>query len=217
MSKEKNIPIWKRSCIDKLDTYSIRQQLYDMAEIEYTYSDSARSEEFHMFFQDISCRAQNLLDLLGDYCFDENEICKGWDDFTVVLLGGAYRVLGFDVEEQDYFSLFERGFGNYGEELAIREATERLMRLSKQELLDRWRKVLVILTAYIDLKAAYDGLTGALDFLENDGLKKSEELTADIERTYARLWYSDGYTIDRKYLPAFEAALEKTYPEMWIL
>jgi hypothetical protein len=221
---KKNIPLWKFSCIDKLDLDSISSDVDDMAEFEWNYEYSERNEDFQIFFSDISARAQQLSELLYQYREDfyEKEDFRGWNDFCVVLLGGTHTIRGFDFVEMDYFMLFERGWGGYGERLAMEEAQKRLERFTKAELINRWQKVLTILTAYLELKSAYDALTGALDFLENDGLKKSAELTRNIEYAYNQLrFYDSSYSGKKEVcqndeLRRFEKELEKTYPELWV-
>jgi hypothetical protein len=219
ISTKRKVPLWKYSCIDGLQLEIISSDLDDMIEFEWEYENHSRKEDFQIFFCDISARAEQLSDLIyqcREYFYEQDDF-RGWNDFCVVLLGGTHKILGYDAVEMDYFSMFERGWG-FGNELAVEEAQKRLERFTKKELIDRWQKVLTILTSYLELKAAYDALTGALDFLENDSLKKSEELTRDIDYYYRRLRFYDGSKepVRNDDLRRFEQALEKTYPAMWV-
>jgi len=220
---KKNIPLWKKSCIENLRFEDIESNLYEMSEIEYQYGGNERHEDFYVFITDVSARASQLSEQIYEfkyYLADKGDDCPWWDDYCVSLLGGAYNILGYDIEEMDYYSIFKNAFG-IGEELAVEEAKKRMERLTKSELIDRWNKFIVILTSYLELKAAYDAVTGALDFLENDGLMKSEELTRDIELAYNRLDFWVDYDGKRKAVTnanyyAYEKILEKnTNSEMW--
>jgi hypothetical protein len=224
LNNKKIPPIWKYSAIDGLTIGEIENRVGEMSEFEWEHPGNDRAEDFHIFFTDVSARAERLLELLYEYREyfyeeDKEDGFRGWNDLMVVLLGGNRRVLGWDSEELDYESLFRRGWGDYGEECAIEEASKRLERFTKKELIDRWHKVAVILTTYFELCAAYDGLNAALDYLENDGLTKSEELTRDIECAYNNLWAYDKYDkkhyLNGKMVEPFDKALEKTYLEMW--
>lgn len=57
-------------------------------------------------------------------------IATSSDDCTVALIGNRYNTLGYDSEEEDYFSLT-----GYEQELAQTEAGKRLMRMTKAEMI----------------------------------------------------------------------------------
>jgi len=216
--EKKAVPLWKYSCIDGLDFDSITSDIESMSEFEWKYENHSRKEDFQIFFVDISARAEQLQELMHNYRYylAERDDCRGWNDFCVVMFGGTRRVLGYDVEEMDYYSLFGRGFGESGEDLAIEEAGKRLERLSKKELIERWQKVLTVLTAYFELKASYDSLTGALDFLENEGMTKSEELTQGIEDAYRRLEFYKGEAKENADYNRFDKTAAKIPHEVWV-
>ena len=205
-------PLWHRSCIDRLNYDTMREELSEMCEIEYEYSNSERREEFEIFFSDVGGRAQNLAEEFYNYrgWFDD-DLCD-WNDLCVVLLGAKFRVWGYDSEEMDYFSLFQDGIdmSNW----AIEKAQKRIERLTKCEIIKQFQKVMLLIVTYYDIKSAYDALAGALDFLENDGLKKSEELTQNFERLYRNLRYYNGEVVRDENSRAFDREVE-TFPQRW--
>ena len=88
-----------------------------------------------------------------------------WDDMTVGLLGDLYTVWGFDTVELDYFKLGD----GYEEQLAENEAVKRLERMTKAELIKGFRKVLMLIVMFYDIKAAHDCLTSIVEELDEKG------------------------------------------------
>gem|GEM_PF-2040818 len=211
----RKVPLWKRSCIENLMFEHMQDELDEIGDFEDEYQYSERREDFEIFFGDVSAKAMQLCELFYDnrYLFDEDNGFNDWNDLCVVLFGGERSVLGYDVEERDYYSLFNNGCDC--SDWAIDEARKRVMRYTKEELIKRFQCVMLFITTYYDVKSAYDALTGALDYLENDGLKKSEELTENFERHYSRLKFIDGKVIDwDENTKAFDKEVER-FPQRW--
>ena len=68
----------------------------------------------------------------------ESDLRNNWDDMTVTLLGYQEKVLGFDVVEQDYFSMLN----GYTENWAVEEAAKRIERLPKRDIIGGFRNVI---------------------------------------------------------------------------
>ena len=141
------------------------------------------------------------------------------------MFGNERSVLGYDVEQQDYYGLFNN---TYDRELVIEEARKRVMRYTKDELIKMFQRVMLFIATYYDVKSAYDALTGAMDFLENDGETKSEEITRNFEHLYKKLQYYPKifrdfntvitarikYTVCRETEIEFDKEVE-SFPQMW--
>jgi hypothetical protein len=98
-----------------------------------------------------------------------------WNDMTVGLLGNLYTVWGYDAAELDYFKLGD----GYEEELAQNEAVKRLERMTKAELIKSFRKVLMLIVMFFDIKAAHDCLTSIVGELDEKGAlleRKNEQI-----------------------------------------
>lgn len=87
------------------------------------------------------------------------------DCFDLFFCGiGAQEVggglLGYDEYEGDYF-----GLDAYSQEVAEKEAAEKLKRLTKAELIDTMSVCFRVAITYIGLRARYDDLKAALEIL----------------------------------------------------
>lgn len=138
--------LWKKSMLQGLNLYDIRDWLYEIGEngdeYEYPGGDDGYYQEYKPMFDELSGGAFRLLEALDDYDVSENR-----DDMTVAVLEDIMRVLGYDVEEEDYFSMLA-----HAEEWAVSEAGKRVQRLTKQGMLRCFGKVVTVLTTFFDLK-----------------------------------------------------------------
>ncbi len=108
--------------IDQEDDETLLNALDGNEEEEY---------EFKMAFADLEAKAYELDRIMYDYYgWDSTDFNKMYNDCTVALIGNRYRTLGYDFEEEDYFSLT-----SYEQKLAQTEAGKRLMRLTKAEMI----------------------------------------------------------------------------------
>lgn len=134
--------------------------------------------EFRMAFADLSAKADNLASCLYDQNFED--FYRDFDDCTVALIGNRYEMVGYDAEEEDYYSLtsFEQG-------LAETEAGKRLCRLTKAEMVSRIGWAFGITLAFFDLRQSYDYLKATFDILrgENNSLL---QIIKDIETQYEK-------------------------------
>jgi hypothetical protein len=135
----------------------------------------------------------------GDY----DSFRNAWNDMTVGLLGDLYTISGYDAAELDYFKLSD----TYEEELAVQEAEKRLMRLTKQELVRNFRKVLTTIVMFFDIKTAHDCLTSIVEELDEKGALL-EQKNERINLLYKDLTGKSGEVFDEEiaHLP----------PRMWV-
>lgn len=180
--KQSKTPLWKKSMLEKLNIYDIRDQLqeiyengdmygYDYGEIEGYYN------EYKEQFDDLAALAYNLDEAMTEYDVEEH-----WNDMTVALLGQLYNVLGFDQQELDYFNLLN----TFEEEWAQNEAVKRIMQMTKKDMLMLFRKVLCTVILFYDIKAAHDCLTSIVEELDERAaiMKRKDDI---VNRLYEDL------------------------------
>lgn len=162
--KQSQTPLWKKSVLQHLNLYDIKEYLYEISDngdmYGYDGGDEGYYQEYKDLFDDLAAGAYRLWETL-----DENDVEENWDDMTVALLGETQKVLGYDTLENDYYHLVN----GYQEELAIEEAEKRVMRLTKQDMIRCFRKVLGTLVAFYDIKTAHDCLTSIVQELDEKG------------------------------------------------
>lgn len=114
--------------------------------------------EFKMAFADLSGKCDQLWNAMNDSVVQDE-----YDDFVVNMLGGCYRVLGWDSFEEDYC-----GLTRHEEEMAETEAGKRLMRHTKVELLATMKQRLGLLVAWLDIQQQFDYLKATIDIFRDD-------------------------------------------------
>lgn len=168
-------PLWKKSMLQRLNLYDIRENLYEILENGDMYGyDSDKSgyyQDYKELFDELAAGACSLLEAL-----DEFDVSEHWDDMTVCLLGYQQTVLGYDTVEADYYYMLDP----YHEEFAVEEAQKRLNRLTKKELVRLFRKVMVVLVSFFDIKAAHDCLTAIVDELDERGALLQRQMDSII-------------------------------------
>ena len=156
--------------------YYIEQADSDETLLNALDGDEDAEWEFRMAFADLSARADQLQALLYDQNFED--FYRDFDDATVALIGNRYNLVGYDGEEEDYFSLT-----SYEEKLAQTEAGKRLCRLTKAEMLSRIGWAFGILLAFFDLRQQYDYLRATFDILRDENTSLLG-IIKDIENAY---------------------------------
>ena len=164
--KESKRPIWRKSMVQTLNLESIYEYLDEIAESGDAYGYETNSEyhtdrngyykEYKELFDDLSDGAYLLGETLRD-----SETREYWDDMTVALLGTTHKVLGYDVPSLDYAKML-----SFCEDLAIEEATKRIERLSKKDMIRCFRRVLTTLILFFDIKASHDCLVSIVTELD---------------------------------------------------
>jgi len=129
--------------------------------------------EFRMAFSDLQGKVEEL-----DNAFRDSDVREYFDDCTVALIGNRYKTLGFDMEQEDYFSMT-----SYEQDLACTESGKKLMRRTKTEMLSIIGQCLGIVIAFLDIQQSYDYLRATFDILkdENTSLLK---IIKDIDTAY---------------------------------
>lgn len=170
---------YKRPALASMGAYNITQELDDIVEacngVRYYIEQADNDEtllnaldgdedaewEFRMAFADLSAKADELQMRLYEQDFED--FYRDFDDATVDLIGNRYELVGYDSEEEDYFSLT-----SYEQGLAQTEDGKRLCRLTKAEMLSRIGWALGILLAFFDLRQQYDYLKATFDILRDE-------------------------------------------------
>ena len=166
--------------------------------------------EFRMAFADLEAKADGLEQSISEYCdWDGDGFVKMYNDCTVALIGNRYRILGYDFEEEDYFSLTA-----YDEKLAQTEAGKRLMRKTKADMISTIGQCIGILIAFLDLRQNYDYLKATFDILRDENtslLKQIKEIEDAYNAADAVGWY-DWYPEVKR----FNELLEYLPDYVWI-
>lgn len=176
-------PLWKKSMLQTLNFYEINSLLDEISENGdmYGYASGEKSEyyqEFKELFDELSDGAYRLYETLS-----ESDVRDNWDDMTVALLGETNTVLGFDVVEQDYYRMLDP----YHEDFAVEEAAKRLERLTKRDLIKTFRKVMVSLVLFFDIKCAHDCLTAIVEELDERGALLQQKYDK-LFKTPQKMW-----------------------------
>ena len=128
--------------------------------------------EFRMAFADLSAKSEQLYDMIQG-----NIDYQTFDDCIVSLIGNRYQLVGFDMDEEDYFSLT-----SYEQELAHTEAGKRLMRRTKADMIATIGQCLGILIAFLDVRQSFDYLKATFEILKDENtsllqLRNLKEIT----------------------------------------
>ena len=153
--------------LQRLSLDDIREDLEEISEAGdyYGYEGDSLGEyydEYRPLFDELSAGASDLLDAISRLEEYDGEGFAGWDDFTVALIGPVHKVLGYDTSQMDYFSMMA-----YDEAAAVREAEKRLQRLTKAQLIATFRRVMIALVAYWDIKGSFDTLSAVVNELDS--------------------------------------------------
>lgn len=188
--KRSKIPLWKKSMLQFLNLGDISECLWEIVEngdmYGYDREESEYYQEYKEQFDELSAGAYSLSEALNEYDIQEN-----WNDMTVALLGYQQTVLGYDFEEADYFRMLDP----FDEDFAAEEAEKRLLRLNKHDLIRIFRKVMVTLVLFFDIKAAHDCLTSIVEELDYRGAVL-EEKNNQINLLYTDLTGKSAEIID---------------------
>lgn len=188
--KRSKIPLWKKSMLQFLNLSDISECLWEILEngdmYGYDREESEYYQEYKEQFDELSAGAYSLSEALNEYDIQEN-----WNDMTVALLGYQQTVLGYDFEEADYFRMLDP----FDEDFAAEEAEKRLLRLNKHDLIRIFRKVMVTLVLFFDIKAAHDCLTSIVEELDYRGAVL-EEKNNQINLLYTDLTGKSAEIID---------------------
>ncbi len=147
--------------------------------------------EFKMEFADLCAECEKMLEDLNDFWVDD-AFEDVFNNFFVAI-NKEVELLGWDSYEQDYYGI---EYKDYAQD----EAGKKLMRMTKENIIQYAGLSFSIATSFIGLQNRYDNLKAALDILrdKNAGhiqvVKKIEELYSKIERS--EIW---GVSNDREF------------------
>lgn len=143
--------------------------------LEVFYGDEEQYFEFKMMFSTLSSDCERFAEDLHEYgipdyfdefvCFTANK-----EDFV--------RMLGYDKEESDYFSI-EPEFYNYCDEIV----KKKLERLTKIELLNTARNCFKVITSFLSITNRYENLKSAFDILKDTQINLLDTVK-EIEKLY---------------------------------
>lgn len=189
--KQSTRPMWKKSMLQSLNLSYIYDYLWEIGENGDCYGyeregeigESGYYQEYKELFDELSVGAYELLQSLQD-----SDVHEHWDDMTVALLGDTMRVLGYDTVEMDYYGMLSDH-----EDWATEEATKRIERMSKHDLIKTFRRVMTVLVCFFDIKAAHDCLTSIVQELDEKGaiLERKNEAINRIYEDYTDLDHNE--------------------------
>ena len=194
---------YKKAMVKELNCYMITQTLWDIQEacsdvhwymdtdddtlINALDGDEDEAYEFRMMFSDLEAQVERMLeDMQQEYIPD----C--FDDFFAGIGAGSTMggLLGFDEYEQDYF-----GFA--GQDWGQQASAKRMLRMTKQEILDAAGMCFNLAMNFLSLQNRYENLKDSLDILreENTGylkiVKRIDELYNQAAENNFREWYPE--------------------------
>lgn len=213
---------YKKAVLEGMNWNDINDELYEIScecdNFRYYFEDDHETllnaldgndeeeYEFRMLFSDLSANCDRLLRALNEYGVNDN-----FDDFFVGTAGGDnYNIMGFDVYEEDYYRLTGIDIN-----LAQDEAGKRLMRMTKEQIINTAGRCFNVMVCFLDIRYKYDYLKAAFDILKNENTAFLSAIK-DIEDAYEKIsdagWplLSD---ISRKYDKMLEALPDKVWLE----
>lgn len=137
--------------------------------------------EFRTAFAELEGQCERMRDDLTERFHLAMGVTEGFDIFFAGIGAGATfgGMMGYDEYEQDYFGL-EPGWES---EQAEKTATEKLKRLTKDELLDTAGRCFRIAVNFLSLRHRYDNLKAAMDILREQNTALLQQVKA-IEEAY---------------------------------
>lgn len=169
--------------------------------------DEEEEWEFKMAFADLSAKAEELQTCLWEIGFED--FYRDFDDCTVALIGNRYKMVGYDADEEDYFSLT-----SYESELAETEAGKRLMRRTKPDMIATIGQCFGIALAFIDLRQSYDYLKATFDILRDDNTSLLR-LVKEIEGAYEDA-AADNFRAWERSVKKYNALLDALPQRAWV-
>ncbi len=180
---------YKKAILSSLNRDSILEDFYEIeqqcSDVQYFFEedgetllnalngDEEQEWEFKMMFSDLSAKCEQFRSAVYD-----NYVTEHFDDFFVGICGNRYKCLGYDSYEEDYYSLT-----SYACDWARDESRKRLMRLTKEELLNIAGQCFGIAMSWNDIQHRYNCLQAAFDILKDENTVLLQYIK-DIEAAY---------------------------------
>lgn len=119
------------------------------------------------------------------------------------------KVLGYDTYEEDYFELT-----SYESELARDESEKRLMKLTKQEILQTAEQCFGIAAAFLNVRYKFDYLKATFDIIRDENSSFLENIK-DIEEAYEKA-NADKFDSYSKSTKEFDKLVKGLPERVWI-
>lgn len=211
---------YKRAILRDLNLETIRTNLWDMSEacsdvryfegdeglLNELIGDEDESFEFRMMFAELDNDVNHMLeDLQEEYVPDY------FDDFfgTIGEAEDNGGFLGWDSVEQDYF-----GIDSYEASWAAEECGKRMMRLTKNQILEAAQICFRVAMNYIGLQNRYEQLKASIDILrgENAGFL---QVIKSIDEAYKKA-EKVRFASYEKATSEFDRLIKDLPDEVWI-
>ena len=224
--------MYKRSMLADINYMTITDNLYEMQEvcsdIHYAFDDDEtlinafdgnedEANEFKFSFSDLDYEVERLINNFDEMYGDQDEPEKEFNDMTVALLGDWFKLLGFDAYRDDYFE-FDYV---YETENAVEESEKRIMRKTKQQILNDVGLTMSLVLRYIDLKTRYDYLKATIDIFRDENVAVIK-LVKSIDEKYRQLFNkADGKLADyvrsnEKAIAEFDNMISQLPEKYWV-
>lgn len=211
---------WKRPALMDLSYEQIQNKLWDISDacgdVHWAYDDDEtlidaldgnedEAWEFKMMFTTLENEAQELQDCLTYW--DTDNIEQEFDDTSVALIGNRYKLIGYDSYEEDYFSLT-----SYEANMGCSEASKRVMRKTKQEMLTSIGRTMGVILAFYNVELKYEYLKATIDILKERNNSILKQIKS-IEIAYDEAQKEGNYSkADRRY----DKLLQGLPDQFWI-
>ena len=190
-ARKAEVLAYRKPLVAELNIEYIYDQLYSIQEecenvryfvesdddtlISALEGDEEQAYEFKMMFCSLDSDCERLTrDLDEEYvpeCFND------W--FCTMQAGQSFGgYMGYDKYEEDYVSLRYESF-------VEQDSGKRIMRMSKQDIVNSGRQCFRVFTSYMSLKSRYDDLKCAFDVLREKN-QRFLQIIKDIEKAYER-------------------------------
>lgn len=204
---------YKKPIVKGLNLDDITENLYDIQEecenvrwywegdddtlINALDGDDDEAYEFKMMFGDLCAECEKLRDDLDEIMRWNDELKEAFNHWFPAIRGG--EMIGYDFYETDYMPIT----AGFEQELAEKEGRKRVMRMTKEQILDTAELSFRIVRSYLGLVSRYDQLKAAMDILrdQNTGylqmIKQIEELYEKANESEFYGWYPEVKEFDR--------------------
>lgn len=214
---------YKKAIVKNMNFQYIRDTLWDIQEecegvkwyvdgddetlINALDGNEDEAYEFKMMFADLCAECEQMIEDLDQWWIDDDFI-ECFDNFFVAIKGGdnASGLLGWDSYEQDYYGI------DY-EDYAEQEAGKKLMRLTKEKIVQTAGMCFKIAMAFIGLQNRYDNLKAAMDILKDQNTGYLQ-MVRQIEELYDKIEFSPIWGASNT--KEFDRYVEALPQEAWI-
>lgn len=231
MNEGKNLRkfAFTRSVLSGLSYSDISDKIYDISNDCSSVSWSLHDEEvllsafddsedyvyaFKESFDLLSSAAERMTEALSEWDSYDDDFGETFDLFlTGISDGTGIRVLGFDTEEEDYYTIT-----SFESHLSRKACYERVMKkFKKDDILHTANRIFRILSGYFDLERRYEYLQAAIDIIKgqtDNALKEVRTLEKAYEDAEHAEW--DSYSEECK---AYERAVKafNEYDKVWVI